>query len=32
MTFLIFVGYLAEQEGMYWVVPDSECAVGALRT
>ena len=32
MNLLLCVRRLAQQEGVYWVVPVSESAVGALRT
>ena len=32
MILLSYVRTLAQQPGVYWLVPDSEAAVGALRT
>ena len=32
MVLLSYVRRLAEQLGVYWLVPDSDPAVGALRT
>ena len=32
MILLSYIRGLAEQPGVYWLVPDSEAAVGALRT
>ena len=32
LTLLLCAWQLASQRGIYWVVPDSESAVGALRT
>ena len=32
MALLSCARWLATQQGVYWLVPDSEAAVGALRT
>ena len=32
MILLSYVRRLAQQQGVFWLVPDSEAAVGALRT
>ena len=32
MTLLLYVHQLASQEGVFWVVVDPECAIGALHT
>ena len=32
MILLSYIGRLAQQPGVFWLVPDSEAAVGVLRT